>query len=72
MDALRWFHVWNYDPPPGFHLATFFHLFMLPYIDDVLIIMGSSIGGVAQELKVPIESMILHTSYVACFRRKNG
>ena len=53
-------------------METCFHLFMLPYIDDVPMIMGSFVGRVAQELKVPIGSMILHTSYDACFRSNNG
>ena len=64
--------MWNYDPPPGCHMATCFYLFLLPYIDDVLVLMGSFVGRMAQELEVPIGSMILHTSYVACFRRNNG
>ena len=45
---------------------------MLPYIDDVLVLMGSFAGRMAQELEIPIGSMILHTSHVACFRRNNG
>lgn len=53
-------------------MATCFHLFMLPYIDDVLMFMGSLVGRVTQELEVPIGSMIIHTSYVAFFRRNNG
>ena len=71
-NALRWFHEWNYDPPPVCHMETCFHLFMLPYIDDVLMFMGSFFGRVAQELKVPIGSMILHTLYIACLRRNHG
>ena len=45
---------------------------MLPYIDDVLMFMGRFFGRVAQELKVPIGSMILHTLYISCFRRNHG
>ena len=41
-DALRWFHMWDYDPPPDCHMKTCFYLFLLPYIDDVLILMGES------------------------------
>ena len=53
-------------------MATCFYFFLLPYIDDVLILMGSFVGRMAQELEVSIGSMILHTSYVAYFRRNNG
>ena len=72
MDALCWFHMWDYDPPLGCHMETCFYLFFLPCIDDVLVLMGSFVGRMAQELEVPIESMILHTSYFSCFKRNNG
>ena len=71
-DALCYFHVWNYDPLSGFHVTTCFHWFFLPCIDDVLVLMGRFVGRMAQELEVPIGSMILYTSYVARFRRNNG
>ena len=53
-------------------MKTCFCLLLLPYIDDALIFMRSFVGRMAQELEVPIGSMILYTSYVACFRRNNG
>ena len=53
-------------------METCFYWSLLPYIDDVLILMRSFVGRMAQELEVPIGSMILPTSYVAFFRRKNG
>ena len=53
-------------------METCFYLLSLPYIDDVLVLMGSFVGRVAQELEVPIGSMILPISYVSCFRRSNG
>ena len=64
--------MWNYEPPPGFHISTCFHWFLLPYIDNVFMSMGSFAGRVAQELGVPIGSVILPTIHVSCFKRSNG
>ena len=64
--------MWNYDPPLGCHMETCFYFLLLPYIDDALIFMRSFVGRMAQDLEVPIGSMILPTLYVACFQRNNG
>ena len=65
-NSLHWFHVWDYVLPPCFHM------FMLPYYAAKTLIVGSTIGGVAQELKRPNENMILHITHAACFRKKSG
>ena len=64
--------MWNYDPPPGFHMETCFHWFLLPYIANILMFMGSFVWRVRQYLEVPIGSIILPTLHVVCFRRNNG
>ena len=64
--------MWNYDRLSGCHMETCFHWFLLPYVGDALMFMGRFVWRVAQELEIPIGSMILHTSHVACFRRNNG
>ena len=39
-DILRWFQMWDYDPPPLLHLIVYVSLVLIPYVDDVLIIVG--------------------------------
>ena len=65
-DALHWFHVWSYVSPPCSHR------FMLPYSASRMLDMGSIIGGVAQYLRMPIGSVVSHTSHISCFRKTNG
>lgn len=45
---------------------------MLPYSASITLDMGSTIGGVAQELRMPIGSIFLHTSHAAYFRKTSG
>ena len=40
-DALCWFHEWNYDSLSGCHLTTCSHCIFLPYIFDMIMLMGS-------------------------------
>ena len=70
--ALHWFHVWNYDPLSGCHMAACSHLFLLPCIADISMFMGGFVWRVGYEMEMPIGSMILPTTHVVCFRRKNG
>ena len=70
--ALRWFHVWNYDPLSGCHMKNCFHWFLLPCIDDIFMILGSFVWRVGYDLEIPIGSVILPTIHVACYRRSHG
>ena len=63
---MRWFHMWDYDPPPVLHMVAYVSLIMIPYIDDVLIIIVGMIGGMMHGLNVPIGSEILHIYYASC------
>lgn len=65
-DALHWFHVWSYVSTPCSHR------FVLPYSANRMLDMGSTIGGVAQNLRMPIGNMVLHISHAACFRKTCG
>ena len=71
-DILCWFHMWDYDPPPVLHMATYVSLVMIPYIDDVLILIMGMIGGRMQGLNVSLGSEILHVSYASCFMENIG
>ena len=37
-DALRWFHMWDYDLPPYAQIYVCMYLILIPYIDDALIL----------------------------------
>ena len=64
--------MWDYDPPPLFHMTAYVSLIMIPYIDDFLIIIVGMIVGRMQGLNVPIGSEILHVSYDLFFRENIG
>ena len=64
--------MWDYDPPPKFHMVAYVSLVMIPYIDDVLILIVGMIGGRIQGLNVPIGSEIFHVSYASCFMENIG
>ena len=53
---LHWFHLWDYDSPPVFHMAASVSLILIPYVDNVLIIVVGMIGGMTHGLDGPIGS----------------
>ena len=67
---MRWFHMWDYDPPPLLHLIVCVSLVLIPYVDDVIIIVGDMIGGMTHWLDVSIGNEISHTS--SCFKKRMG
>ena len=69
---LHWFHLRYHYPPPVLHMTASVSFILIPYIDDVLIIVVGMIGGMTYGLYVPIGSEILHISYASCFREKIG
>ena len=71
-DLLHWFHMWDYDPPPYFHISVCMYLVLIPYIDDVLIIFMGMIGGRMEGLNVPFGREILHVNYATCVRDNIG
>ena len=71
-NLLRWFHMWDYDPPPFLHISISMYLVLIPYIEDVLILFMGMNGGRMGGLYVPFGREILHVSYVTCFRENIG
>ena len=69
---MRWFHMWDYDNPTLLHMETYIYLVLIPYIDDVIILIVGMIGGRMGGLNMPIEREILHVSYASCFREDIG
>ena len=59
-DILRWFHMWDYDPPTFVQIYVCMYLVLIPYIDDVLIIFMGMIGGRMGGMYVPYGREILH------------
>ena len=64
--------MWDYDPPPFLHIIVYMYLVLIPYIDDVLILIMGMNGGRMEGLDVPFGREILHVSYATCFRENIG
>ena len=64
--------MWDYDPPPILHMESYVSLVLIPYINDVLIIILGMIGGRMQGFNIPIRRDILHVSYASCFKENIG
>ena len=69
---MNWFHIWDYDPPPLLHMAAYVSLVLIPYIDDVFILIIGMNEGRMQGLNMPFGRDILHVSYSSCFMEKIG
>ena len=67
-DSLRWFHMWDYDPPPYVHLDVCLYIVLLPYIDDMLVLFMGIYGGRMGSMHVPNELKDIHVSCVIYFR----
>ena len=48
--ALRWNHMWDFDPPPQVQILVCIYVILLPYIDDILVFFmgfyGQNVGSV--------------------------
>ena len=44
-DALRWYHMWDYDPPPLVQISVYVLVILPPYMDDVLVLFLDLYGG---------------------------
>ena len=57
--------MWDYDPPPLLYMTAYVYLVLIPYIDDVLILIVGMVGGRMQGLNMAIGSEMLHVSYAS-------
>ena len=64
--------MWDYDPPPFFHIVVYMYLVLIPYIDDVLILIMGMNGGRMGGLIMPFGRDTLHFYYATCFRENIG
>ena len=67
-DALRWFHMWDYHPPPYVQFSVFKHIVLIPYLDDVLVLFMGMYGGREEGWHVPHGMTTLHVLYVSHFK----
>ena len=71
-DALHWFHMWDYDPPPYAQNYVCLYIVLLPYIDDVLVVFMGMYGGRMGRMHVPYGMETLYASYATCFKESIG
>ena len=64
--------MWDYDPPPFLHISVCMYLVLIPYIDDVIILIMGMFGGRMEGLEVPFGREIIHVHYATCFRENIG
>ena len=64
--------MWDYDPPPFLHMVVFVSLVLIPYSDDVLIIIMGMNGGRMGGLSMPFGRKILHVFYASFFKDNIG
>ena len=69
-DLLRWFHMWDYDPPPSLHLIIYVLRVLIPHDDDALIFVRNMIGGMTHWLDVSIGNENSHI--YSCFKKRMG
>ena len=67
---LCWLQMRNHCPSPVLHMVASMTLIVIPYVDDVLIIVGDMIGGMTHWLDVSIGNETSHTS--SCFKGSMG
>ena len=64
--------MWDYDPPPFFHIVVYMYRGLIPYIDDVVIIFMGMNGGRMEGLDVPFGREILDVYYASFFMDNIG
>ena len=70
-NSLRWFHMWDYDPPPYVQFSVFKHIVLIPYLDNVLVILWGCMG---KEGRMACASWDGYSPYTLCFifQREHG
>ena len=71
-DALHWYHMWDYDPPPHAQISVCLYVVFLPYIDDMLVLFMGLYGGRMGSMYVPHGMDTLYVYYATCFRESIG
>lgn len=67
-DTLRWYHMWDYEPPPHAQISICIYVVILPYLDDIVELFLGLYGGRMGSLHVPHGMETLHVPHATCFR----
>ena len=71
-DALRWYHIWDYDPPTHVPIYVYVFVVLLPYMDDVLILFLELYGGRIGGMCVPHGMEALFACLAIYFMESRG
>ena len=71
-DALHWYHMWDYDPPPHAQIFVCLYVVLLPYLDDIVLLFMGMYGGRMGSLYVPHGMENIFVSPATCFREIIG
>ena len=64
--------MWDYDPPPHAQILLFIYVFLLQYIDDILVLLMGMYGVRGGAMYVPHGMETLYVPYATCFREIFG
>ena len=65
-DALSWYHMWDYDPPPHAQIYVCVYVVFLPYHDDIVDLFMGLYGGRMGGMYVPHGMETLYVPYATC------
>ena len=71
-DALCWYLMWDYDPPPYAQISVCLYVLLFPYIDDVIVLFMGMYGGRMGSICVPHGMETLYVPCDTCFRESIG
>ena len=67
-DALRWLHMWDFDPSPQAQVSVCIYVILLPYLDDIVVLFMGLYGGRMGSFYVPHGMELLYVPHATCFR----
>ena len=67
-DALRWHHMWDFDPPPQAQIYVCIYVVFLPYLDDIVVLFMGLYGGRMGSLYVTHGMKLLYVPHATCFK----
>ena len=67
-DALRWHHMWDFDPPPQARISVCIYVVLLPYLDDIVVLFMVLYGVRMGSLYLAHGLKVLPIPHATCFR----
>ena len=68
-DTLRWHPMWDFRPPPHSQIFVCIYVIMLPYFDDIVVLLMGLYGEGMGNLYVPHGIEPLYLPHATCFRK---